>query len=504
MLEGNQISGAIDQARFLKEIILVEENLLSAELALGSLHLNTTGELEQALKKVTKAQKEVKVLPGLTTNSDHREKLQNIGAYAKEIQEKMEEILSLQSLIARDVNLLLEESAKMYKVAKEGAEVGALKVAELSPQQYESLDQGKLYMLILVIISTVLGVVLSLAIIRPIRAAVQGLLDGFERAGEGDLAHHIHNEQGDELGQISRAMNTFTESLSNDISRISDNANDLMHRESLRWHPSDGRAHRRRVQKRHRALGLTARRHGQRQQRVLQHSPLHLHHRQRPRKLSGDIARISENCEREVSIANEASRLMEKNNRNLDELVEATQKISETTTMIVGIADQTSLLALNATIEAASAGEADKGFAVVANEVKALAGQTVAAADTISQRVRDIEENMGKSVASNDEVSKTIEQIQQISDQILQSLEQQSRSSQEMVNAADEANQSVLQMDGRILNSKESTNSIADRMGDVDQATEGTLQEISKGREVAQSLDEIARVLKGLVEKFKT
>ena len=228
MLEGNQISGAIDQARFLKEIILVEENLLSAELALGSLHLNTTGELEQALKKVTKAQKEVKVLPGLTTNSDHREKLQNIGAYAKEIQEKMEEILSLQSLIARDVNLLLEESAKMYKVAKEGAEVGALKVAELSPQQYESLDQGKLYMLILVIISTVLGVVLSLAIIRPIRAAVQGLLDGFERAGEGDLAHHIHNEQGDELGQISRAMNTFTESLSNDISRISDNANDLM------------------------------------------------------------------------------------------------------------------------------------------------------------------------------------------------------------------------------------------------------------------------------------
>lgn len=195
---------------------------------------------------------------------------------------------------------------------------------------------------------------------------------------------------------------------------------------------------------------------------------------------------------------------MEKNNRNLDELVEATQKISETTTMIVGIADQTSLLALNATIEAASAGEADKGFAVVANEVKALAGQTVAAADTISQRVRDIEENMGKSVASNDEVSKTIEQIQQISDQILQSLEQQSRSSQEMVNAADEANQSVLQMDGRILNSKESTNSIADRMGDVDQATEGTLQEISKGREVAQSLDEIARVLKGLVEKFKT
>ncbi|WP_239508536.1 methyl-accepting chemotaxis protein, partial [Serratia marcescens] len=79
----------------------------------------------------------------------------------------------------------------------------------------------------------------------------------------------------------------------------------------------------------------------------------------------------------------------------------------EVVQLIRAIAEQTNLLALNATIEAARAGEAGRGFAVVASEVKQLASQTARATEDIAGQVSAIQQATGRTVSSMAGISDT-------------------------------------------------------------------------------------------------
>ena len=78
------------------------------------------------------------------------------------------------------------------------------------------------------------------------------------------------------------------------------------------------------------------------------------------------------------------------------------QDITQIMTVISDIADQTNLLALNAAIEAARAGEAGRGFAVVADEVRKLAEKTMASTTDVGRVIRSIQESTSKSLVSMD------------------------------------------------------------------------------------------------------
>ena len=87
---------------------------------------------------------------------------------------------------------------------------------------------------------------------------------------------------------------------------------------------------------------------------------------------------------------------------DMTRLAEQAQSISNIMSVISDIADQTNLLALNAAIEAARAGEAGRGFAVVADEVRKLAEKTMQATKQVGEAIRAIQQSVNQSIAQVD------------------------------------------------------------------------------------------------------
>ena len=156
-------------------------------------------------------------------------------------------------------------------------------------------------------------------------------------------------------------------------------------------------------------------------------------------EMSSAIQEITRQVADSTEIAGKAVLEAQKTNDTVNGLAESAQKIGEVVKLISDIAEQTNLLALNATIEAARAGEAGKGFAVVASEVKSLANQTAKATEEIGQQINDMQSVTEKAVGAIQGIGGTISQMDDIAKAIAASMEQQGAATQEIARSVQEA-----------------------------------------------------------------
>jgi methyl-accepting chemotaxis protein len=205
-------------------------------------------------------------------------------------------------------------------------------------------------------------------------------------------------------------------------------------------------------------------------------------------EMTSSVQEISRQVQESSRIATSAVKQAEQTDARINELSRAAGRIGDVVKLITAIAEQTNLLALNATIEAARAGEAGRGFAVVASEVKQLASQTAKATDEISTQISGMQAATQESVAAIKEIGGTINRISEIASTIAAAVEEQGAATSEIARNVGEAAKGTAQ--------------VASNITDVNRGAGETGSASAQVLSSAQSLSHESNHLKSEVDKF--
>ncbi|MCG6577057.1 methyl-accepting chemotaxis protein [Pseudomonas sp. AF32] len=280
------------------------------------------------------------------------------------------------------------------------------RLVEINNLQAESLNQGATqqysmafnWVVTLLVIATGLTLLFAWLLTNSITRPIANALDAAEEIAKGNLTRPITVDGSDEAGRLLRAMSTMQEKLRDTLQRISGSATQLASAaEELNSVTDES------------ARGLT-----QQNNEIEQAATAVNEMTSAVEEVARNAVSTSEASRNATTSAGDGRDLVQETVGAIERmsadvqstatlignLADESRDIGKVLDVIRGLADQTNLLALNAAIEAARAGEAGRGFAVVADEVRALAHRTQQSTSEIERMIGSIQSGTEQAVDS--------------------------------------------------------------------------------------------------------
>ncbi|MDX1819047.1 MAG: methyl-accepting chemotaxis protein [Marinobacter sp.] len=369
-------------------------------------------------------------------------------------------------------------------------------VAGMRQEVEGSLDKSVIGSVTTSVIALVLIVLLALfvvrSIIRPLKSAVSAMND--IAGGDGDLTRRLEVDSRDELGQLAAAFNSFADQVHGLVERVLSSTRTLNEAtEELNQVMSEAERGVERQTSESDQVATAMNEMTAAAQEVAgnasEASDAAGHANAQVCDAQGlvqqavdSMAGLSDQVVRGVSV--------------IERLGTDSRKIDSVLDVIREIADQTNLLALNAAIEAARAGEAGRGFAVVADEVRTLASRTQQSTQEIQQTIEGLQSGAGDAVriigAISERSEATVEETRQVN---------------EALRKIGEAVSTITEMNTQIASAAEEQTSVSEAINqnvhEIVAITEQTAGGTRRAGDATQRMQELASQLSEEVSRYR-
>ncbi len=390
-----------------------------------------------------------------------------------------------------------EKVAPLYKAPADAVDgLHRLNIAH-SEELFKTADKaakGQIVTnVIIIVISILLSIIIAAFISNAITRSLANVFTTMASIADGDLTSRSTILSKDEMGMLGLEINVMGEKLTGIIKRLADNSMSVssaaiqMHStaEQMATSTEELAAQASTIATACEEMAATS-------TEIARNCHMAALDSSKANEAALDGTRVVEET---VQVMQRIATKVQATSTTVESLGARSDQIGEIISTIEDIADQTNLLALNAAIEAARAGEQGRGFAVVADEVRALAERTTRATREIGEMIKSIQTETRQAVSAMEEgvrevehgtieASKSGEALQHILDQI--------------ASVTSQVNQIAVAAEEQTATTREINNNIQ-QITDVAQLTSTSSHEEAAA---ANQLANLAEDLKGMVEQF--